>query len=245
MTLQPSPCPFCGGGASIYASSDHSTAWEGGCANEQCKVNPSVWELTKAEAVEAWNRRAALASQAQPEQPKQDSFHLTSDAVVCAATALKAAVAAIYFDDSSDYCSALWEVVRALSPEMADLLEKNPQAAYHKADAGCGADNASPMSDKKESVAALPEGWVAVPREPTLEMVQAGYEAIFIDVKRSDGMKAARKWYRAVLAARPSPSTSEVMFNGMTAEETAATASVMGLVSAALPPPPADQGEQQ
>lgn len=32
------------------------------------------------------NLRAALASQAQPEQPK-DSVHLTSDAVVCTATA--------------------------------------------------------------------------------------------------------------------------------------------------------------
>lgn len=49
--------------------------------------------------------------------------------------ALKAAVAAIYFNDSSDYESALWTVVRELCPQMAELLEANPSGAYHQADA--------------------------------------------------------------------------------------------------------------
>ena len=49
--------------------------------------------------------------------------------------ALKAAVAAIYFNDSSDYESALWTVVRELCPQMAELLEANPGGAYHQADA--------------------------------------------------------------------------------------------------------------
>jgi hypothetical protein len=49
--------------------------------------------------------------------------------------ALKAAVAALYFNDSSDYESALWTVVRELCPQMAELLEANPSGAYHQADA--------------------------------------------------------------------------------------------------------------
>ena len=44
--------------------------------------------------------------------------------------ALRAATAAIYFADSSDYCTALWDVVRALSPGTADLLENNPNEAF-------------------------------------------------------------------------------------------------------------------
>ncbi len=39
--------------------------------------------------------------------------------------ALKAAVAAIYLADSSDYLSALWSIVRVLSPDMAKLLEQD------------------------------------------------------------------------------------------------------------------------
>ena len=41
--------------------------------------------------------------------------------------ALKAAVAAIYFAVSSDYLPALWSIVRALSPDMAKLLEQEGQ----------------------------------------------------------------------------------------------------------------------
>ena len=53
------PCPFCGSTSTLLASSDHSTAWEGGCGNDACKVSPQVWELTQAEAAAAWNTRAA------------------------------------------------------------------------------------------------------------------------------------------------------------------------------------------
>lgn len=49
--------------------------------------------------------------------------------------ALKVAVAAIYFADSSDYLSALWNVVRALSPDMAKLLEENESKAYQESQA--------------------------------------------------------------------------------------------------------------
>ncbi len=44
--------------------------------------------------------------------------------------ALHAAVSAIYFDDSSDYQGALWNVVRALNLVVAGLLERDPDAAY-------------------------------------------------------------------------------------------------------------------
>lgn len=44
--------------------------------------------------------------------------------------ALKAAVAAIYFGDSSDYQTALWEVVSALDPGLSSLLERSESKAY-------------------------------------------------------------------------------------------------------------------
>lgn len=47
--------------------------------------------------------------------------------------ALGEAVAAIYFDDNSDYLSALWAIVRDLGGEEAvNLLEKDGRAAYAK-----------------------------------------------------------------------------------------------------------------
>lgn len=55
-----------------------------------------------------------------------------------AAKALRAAVAAIYFDDSSDYQSALWEVARTLNPEIAALLEHDPEAAMQATSAEVG-----------------------------------------------------------------------------------------------------------
>lgn len=49
------------------------------------------------------------------------------------AEAVKASVAAIYFADSSDYRSALWTVVRVLSPDLYDTLGKDEQSAYELA----------------------------------------------------------------------------------------------------------------
>lgn len=46
---------------------------------------------------------------------------------------LKEAVLALYFDDNSDYETALWKIVElAGGKEAADLLESNPEAAYNK-----------------------------------------------------------------------------------------------------------------
>lgn len=44
--------------------------------------------------------------------------------------ALRSAVLAIYFADSADYKSALWQVVEALDPKIAELLENSEQEAY-------------------------------------------------------------------------------------------------------------------
>jgi len=50
-------------------------------------------------------------------------------------TAVREAVAAIYFEDGADYIRALWSVVRALSPTIAKLLEDDAQAAFDMAEA--------------------------------------------------------------------------------------------------------------
>jgi hypothetical protein len=56
------PCPFCGEAASVFGSGFYSTAWEGGCSNSHCSAQPSVWGVTRAEAVTRWNTRAAIAA---------------------------------------------------------------------------------------------------------------------------------------------------------------------------------------
>jgi hypothetical protein len=49
------------------------------------------------------------------------------------AKAVYDAASAIYFADSSDYLSALWCVVQALNPELAQLLQEKPRDAWAKA----------------------------------------------------------------------------------------------------------------
>lgn len=46
--------------------------------------------------------------------------------------ALAEAIAAIWFNDNSDYLSTLWYIVAILDPKAALLLEKNTHAAYDK-----------------------------------------------------------------------------------------------------------------
>lgn len=43
---------------------------------------------------------------------------------------LHEAVAAIYFDDSSDFKGALWKIVRHLAPELVGTLETSPALAF-------------------------------------------------------------------------------------------------------------------
>lgn len=64
--------------------------------------------------------------------------------------ALKAAMAAIYFADSADYLPALWGVVRALSPEIAELAERDARAAWEKADALAAAPAAHQAEQQAE-----------------------------------------------------------------------------------------------
>ena len=45
--------------------------------------------------------------------------------------ALLDAVSAIYFDDSSKYERALWNIVRHLSPSILEVLNSDPRAAYY------------------------------------------------------------------------------------------------------------------
>ena len=75
--------------------------------------------------------RAALQASRQP---------VTQQAVaegagdVSKAVALCEAVSAIYFDDSSDFKPALLSAIRALSPEMEEMLRDDPRSAWQKAD---------------------------------------------------------------------------------------------------------------
>lgn len=53
------PCPFCGSHGTLFASSSHSTAWEGGCSNldRECPGRDVIWEKTKEAAIARWNDR--------------------------------------------------------------------------------------------------------------------------------------------------------------------------------------------
>ena len=84
------PCPFCGSPGSLFASSDHSGAWEGGCFGEGCIANDLVWDTSKELAVATWNRRATPEGLAVvPVKPTEamlaagnrEIFDLSSDAV--------------------------------------------------------------------------------------------------------------------------------------------------------------------
>lgn len=65
-------------------------------------------------------RRECQADTAAPERAEQ----------AAAKRAVRAAVAAIYFADNSDYLSALWDVVRALRPDLEDMLARDERAAF-------------------------------------------------------------------------------------------------------------------
>ena len=53
------PCPFCGSEARLLDDTSHSTAVWVGCATIGC-FGHDQWEETEAEAIAAWNRRAAM-----------------------------------------------------------------------------------------------------------------------------------------------------------------------------------------
>lgn len=50
--------------------------------------------------------------------------------------ALHTAISALYFDDSSDYKSSLYEIIKLLGgDEAVQLFEQNPHQAFHVYDA--------------------------------------------------------------------------------------------------------------
>jgi Lar family restriction alleviation protein len=61
MTAELKPCPFCGVEASEFKDRGHSTAYNVGCFNGYCTIEPNTWAGTKAEAIAAWNTRALPA----------------------------------------------------------------------------------------------------------------------------------------------------------------------------------------
>ena len=67
--------------------------------------------------------QAELAARATPAQP----------VLVKWPVALREAVAALYFDDSSDYKTALYAVVRNLSPDISALIESDDRADHSRA----------------------------------------------------------------------------------------------------------------
>lgn len=95
------------------------------------------------------------------------------------------------------------------------VLEKAPNNARHVA----GVDGSPARADSvlTPAVGSEPHGEgcgsnppaahqtaLTVPREPTEAMLDAGREAMFVDLKRKDGMHMARAGYRAMVAAAPS-----------------------------------------
>jgi hypothetical protein len=85
-------------------------------------------------AVSTYARHIAHAlskGQSSSERPSQIESPAASESLSPAAReALAAAAKAIYFNDSSDYERALWTVVRSLAPELRQVLENNPRAAF-------------------------------------------------------------------------------------------------------------------
>lgn len=77
-------------------------------------------ESVIAELIETCRSMAARATPAQPVPVKWP-------------VALREAVAALYFDDSSDYQTALYAVVRNLSPEISALIESDDRADHSRA----------------------------------------------------------------------------------------------------------------
>lgn len=66
------------------------------------------------------------------------------------------------------------------------------------------------LQHRREAEAGAPEGWVLVPREPTIDMASAGWDAIMAHTGFHEVDDRAEKAYRAMLAASPSSPASGV-----------------------------------
>lgn len=70
------------------------------------------------------------------------------------ARAVEAVAAAIYFADSSDYLSTLWDTLRFLSPEIAAIAESDTRAAWERAEQDRAMLAAAPLSAALADIAA-------------------------------------------------------------------------------------------
>lgn len=122
------------------------------------------------------------------------------------AKALNAAVAAIYFDDSSDYHVALFEVVKNLAPHLVEELEDDPRAVWERTYAAARATPPSPSAAQKTDDHPIPSdsirfaGKVELPPLPDhpepMVMQWTELEKVAI---RAYGQECAR----AALASKP------------------------------------------
>jgi len=71
-----------------------------------------------------WNGYVTVEGTISPQPAAAPSGDVERDA------ALNEAVAALYFNDSSKYEGALWNIVHQLSPSIHELLQADPRAAY-------------------------------------------------------------------------------------------------------------------
>lgn len=70
---------------------------------------------------------------------------------------LHTAVAAIYFNDSSDYLPSLFSIVRCISPRIADLLSSDEEAAFDETASLSAIANNAPAIPAEPRPAVLPE----------------------------------------------------------------------------------------
>lgn len=137
-------------------------------------LGPQVWSK-QAEMLESWKAPATASGDELPPLPAplefirpeldyydENQMRAYARAALSAAKvpaagvlqgwrkALHAAVAAIYFDDSSDYRSALGSVVRYLDADLAGELLSSPKAAYDKACAMLAAAPVPPVAAQQQ-----------------------------------------------------------------------------------------------
>lgn len=105
------------------------------------------WFAVRTDYNEPWNRdRATPVTAADEDAAGAAMLAIGSPLGQARLQALNAAVAALYFDDGSDFPSALHTVVRSLDPGLADLLQANPKAAFDEVQTRLGgARSADPV----------------------------------------------------------------------------------------------------
>lgn len=98
-------------------------------AEVRCNAELGLVERLRQRRVTNWVHSTGTTPKANGTKPDP----LCQEAGLAIDKALHEAIAAIYFDDSSDYAGALRRIVRYLGgPECSELLEADPKALYDK-----------------------------------------------------------------------------------------------------------------